>query len=77
MLALKAIFLPILIIDNQVSNKEGLLKYQKNIKVIDWNDIELEKYILKFLLDINFEQVNLDSIKYGTKNIINNFIGEI
>ena len=77
MLALKANFLPILIIDNQISNKDGLLKYQKNIKVVDWNDIELEKYISKFLLDINFEQIGLDNIKYGTKNIINHFIGEI
>ena len=77
MLALKATFLPILIVDNQISNKEGLLKYQKNIKVINWDDIELEKCISKFLLDINFEQIGLNNIKYGTKNIINHFIGEI
>jgi len=77
MLTLKAIFLPILIIDNQINNKEGLLKYQKDIKVVDWNDINLEKYVLNFLLGINFEQINLDNIKYGTKNIINHFIGEI
>lgn len=77
MLALKANFLPILIIDNQINNKEGLLKYQKDVKVIDWNDINLEKYVLNFLYDINFEQVNLNNIKYGTKNIINHFIGEI
>ncbi|MBR8734769.1 hypothetical protein IX329_002384 [Fusobacterium necrophorum] len=77
MLALKAKFLPILIIDNQINNKEGLLKYQKGLKVVDWDDINLEKYILNFLIDMNFEQVNLDNIKYGTKNIINHFIGEI
>ena len=77
MLALKAKFLPILIIDNQISNKDGLLKYQKNIKVIDWDDTELKEYVLKYFLGVNFEQVELDSIKYGTRNIINNFLGEL
>lgn len=77
MLALKAKFLPILIIDNQISNKDGLLKYQKNIKVIDWDDMELKEYVLKYFLGVNFEQVELDSIKYGTRNIINNFLGEL
>lgn len=77
MLALRATFLPILIIDNQISNKEGLLKYREDMKIVDWNDINLEKYVSGFLLNLDRKKINLENIKYGTKNIINHFIGEI
>jgi len=76
MLALKANFLPILIIDNQEKNKEFLLKNKFVEDVLDYNE-EKEKFcdvILKQLFLERNNKIILD-VK-GSKRIIDFFLEE-
>ena len=76
MLALKAIFLPILIIDNQEKNKEFLLKNKFVEDVLDYNE-EKEKFCNVILKQLFLERNNniILDVK-GSKRIIDFFLEE-
>ncbi|AVQ22373.1 hypothetical protein LDK18_08420 [Fusobacterium nucleatum subsp. nucleatum ATCC 23726] len=76
MLALKASFLPILIIDNQEKNKEFLLKNKLIEDILDYND-EKEKFYNIILKQIFLERNNniILDVK-GSKRIIDFFLEE-
>ena len=76
MLALKANFLPILIIDNQEKNKEFLLKNKFMEDVLDYND-EKEKFYNIIHKQIFLERNNniILDVK-GSKRIIDFFLEE-
>lgn len=74
MLVLKANFFPIIIIENQLNNANGLLKNKLIKKIENWNSLNLKNSLVDFL------KTNIDTkitISNGKKNILDIFIGGI
>lgn len=74
MLVLKANFFPIIIIENQLNNANGLLKNKLVKKIEKWNSLNLKESLKNFL------KINTDTkmiISNGKKNILDIFIGGI
>ncbi|MCF2700345.1 hypothetical protein [Fusobacterium mortiferum] len=74
MLILKANFFPIIIIENQLNNANGLLKNELVKKIENWDSLDLKKNLLYFFKSNINRKINISN---GKKNIVDVFIGGI